>query len=132
MANASACAVRTAELYAFLQENLEGNTQVSLCLRCPDSCCLKVTIPTQEAENQEWNYDLNCPETKDVEFNQILIYVSPTVMENRYGEPIYKFEIGLINKSDKLVYVSSIGYDDICCFYTFDDLLEEILRLAEL
>lgn len=131
MGNTAACAARSAELYAFLQEKLEGNTQVTLGVRHPNSFCFTVTIPTQKAKHEGWNSELDSCETKDVEFDGISISVPPDARGNREGEPVETFEIALFC-GNALVYVSSIGYHDVCRFYTLDDLLAEILRIANL
>ena len=39
------------------------------------------------------------------------------------------FEMALIGPNGNLFYNDSIGYDDICRFYTINDVYEEILRL---
>lgn len=131
MGNTAACAARSAEIYAFLQEKLEGNTQVTLGVRHPNSFCFSVSVSTQKAKHEAWNYDLDCCETKEVEFDGISISVPPDTMGNREGEPVCTFETALFLGND-LVYASSIGYEDVCRFYTLDDLLAEILRVANL
>ena len=131
MGNTAACAARSAEIYAFLQEKLEGNTQVTLGVRHPNSFCFRVSVPTKKAEHEAWNYDLDCCETKEVEFDEISISVPPETMGNREGEPVRTFETALF-LGNKLVYVSSIGYEDVIRFSDMESPLEGILRVANL
>lgn len=131
MGNKPACAARSAEIYAFLQEKLKGNTQVTLKARHPGSFCFRLSVPTKKAEHEERNYGLGCCETKEVEFDGISISVPLDAMGNREGESVRTFETALFLGND-LVYASSIGYEDVRRFYTLDHLLAEILRVANL
>jgi hypothetical protein len=131
MGNNVACAARSAEIYAFLQEKLEGNTQVSLGVRRPDSFCFKISVPTKKAEHKAWNFELESHETKEVEFDGISISVPPDAMGNREGEAVCTFETALF-LGNELVYVSTIDYEDVIRFYDMKSVLEEILRVANL
>lgn len=131
MGNKAACVERSAEIYAFLQEKLEGNTQVTLETRRPDSFCFRVSIPTKTAKHNALNYELDSRETKDVIFDRISISVPPDATGNREGEPVDTFET-LLFLGDDMVYASSIGYEYERRFYELDELWEEVLRVANL
>lgn len=46
-------------------------------------------------------------------------------------EPMYTFETAIF-LGDELVYVSTIGYENVIRFYDMESVLEEILRVANL
>lgn len=131
MGNKAACVERSAEIYAFLQEKLEGNTQVTLEARHSNSFCFRVSIPTKIAEHKAWNYEHDSRKIKVVKFDGISISVPPDAVGNREGEPVDSFETVLFLGND-LVYASSIGYEYERSFCKQDDLWKEILRVANL
>lgn len=72
----------------------------------PESRCLRVTYP------------------KGTPVHGLSIAVTSGVE----GEPS-TFETALIGKDEKVTYNDSLGYEDVCRFYTVDDLVTELIRL---
>ncbi len=116
------CVKRFSELYAFLQEKLEGNTQVTLCERQTGARSFKIAIPTKKAVHESWRYQDE--EKEEIEFDTLS--VAPK-LENPDA-----FEIALFHGYE-LKYISSLGYYSIFpYFYKMEEVLAEILRLVNL
>lgn len=113
MGNKQGCAARAQELYQFFQTELVS-----------DSLYLD-----KAPNNGQWHFKIRLTKPTD-NYDSVSISVPPDAEGNGEGESCQTFETALFLKGE-LVYVHSIGYDDVRRFFSKKRLLEEVLRLAK-
>jgi len=91
-----------------------------------------ITIP--EKPPSHYCFRVNNPKTSLIPI--ISVSVPPDACGNRgkeynEGEPS-TFEFALVDGNNGLMYDSSIGYSDICRFYTMDEIITELVRLSNI
>lgn len=70
-------------------------------------------------------------EVQGVKLVGLSIAYSPDRCGNRGPEPPETIEIALINEKNRLCYIECLGYYDICSFSSYDEIVDEIVRLSQ-
>ena len=110
----------SAELYGYLRAKLEGNKQVTLPSRDREHYVFRLSFDAKKATHTRWDKT-----TQEIEFDEISVSSPPPILRSA------PYETALINKG-RIVYVNSIGYEDVLSFYRMEDVFAEIMRVSAL
>jgi hypothetical protein len=116
--NIPACELRSSELLSSIKKNKSVMARYSFMSRHSFAFRLK----------------LKKPFTSLIRIEAVSCSVSPDSMGNRgeeYNEGIpNNLEIALVGKNNKLTYDEKLGYRDVCNFFSDEDIIIELLRIA--
>jgi hypothetical protein len=111
MGNSQPCSTRFYELRAFVNEKLKNDSTIIIM---PDNnSCFTILFKGHT----------------DPCFDGVLISVPADPIGNEESKLNTTFEIELL-LNNSLTYVDDLGYNDVCRFYTMEEVVVEIKRLA--